>query len=236
VYAGHVSSTVTLDDFTWFYWSAPLQNISLHLDSDFSLLTAPDGLAWFGSHIGHPEALMNELGLFVYRTGVKMNTGIKERVEVIRTCKPLHMFGSSIPNDMAMGTSWFFNVIGSGIFLERRTLLLGEHLMVKNRPVLILNNNSIVTIPLGRGMSQKPDVDWSFLYENNISMLIMTEAFGYRVVPRREVVIRFDLKQFGCCSYPTFSTGYTERLPCYCENRAGFIGCENRELPNLSSY
>jgi len=218
VYSENVSGECNLNVFTWFYWWAPVENVSIHMDTDFKSTSVHPGIAWVGQHQGHPEYILSEMGFFVHRKSPLSHDFVKNsRIEVLRTCKPLRMFGRSYSVDTSEGVVWFFHVTGSGFFLDaiHRTVL------VKDRFSLILNR-TMFTHPLK--WSQE-DIGWSFMSLNNISSLVMEEAFGWYVIPRSEVVIRYDTRQSGCCSYPTLTQGFRNIRPCNCFNKSGFIGC-----------
>lgn len=216
VYDEPVSRWLNLNEFTWFYWSVPIQNLSLHFGSE-SFGTSC--FAWTGSYRGHPEYILGDLGFFVYRRKASTNYLQKRRLEVIRTCKPLTLFGNTVPPDMSLGTVWFYHAIGSGVFLDVDSISAsGMFTVAKDRRALTKECNLT---------SFKFDVDWEFLVKNDISILAITEAFGWMMVPRTEVILRYDPHLPGCCNYPGFSKGFLNHRPCNCSNTSGFIGCRS---------
>jgi len=233
VYGEKVSSLVDLNCFTWFYWSAPVSSVSLFHDDDFTtsnapLGSAPPNIAWVGSLRGHPEYIMGEQGFFVHRNERSSLSDLhrQSRLEVVRTCKPLHLYGRRYELDTSEGTVWFFAVVGSGIYVDTGSPFRGLFLTVADRPSLLSGKHFI--------RWRAADIDWFFLAANNVSALLIATAFSWQgFIPRGELVFRDDHREVSCCpSLLRFSRGFEQRHACSCHNVNGFMGCRTNEFVN----
>jgi len=218
VYGEALISDVDLNEFTWFYWFAPAK-VVLHFDHELPSLLSQSHIPWVGSIYGHPETLMNEIGFFVYHKKSSAAHNLSPmRLEVLRTCKPLRLFGKTYPIDTSSGTVWFLRVHGSGILLNTRDLSNGVSIAIDNRPLLLANHS----YTSWNGV----EIDWYFLQANNVSMILFLEAFRWlNLIPRSEVVVRYDAKSPVCCPSFRFTRGYSWVRPCECRNTGGFLTC-----------
>ena len=123
---------VDLNDFTWFYWSAPLKLSAVCLADWFTSqtgcaelgdCTAIEGVPWIGGLAAWdwgPENLARRLGFFVHRTKTPSVDWFARRddLEVMRVWSDSREGGDGSIAEKELGSAWFYHAVGSGMRLK----------------------------------------------------------------------------------------------------------------------
>ena len=204
IYKEPVNKIIDLNKFSWFYWFSPLGKIKVFEAGMED--NVPYGTAWYGKNKGTPEYKYREIGFFVKRK-VEPNLSLLSKLEVLRV------------KARELNCAWFYNTVGSGIFLN----------LDKLKPIVELQDKQSLylgkKLPVGDG--DKKD----FLKENKIKVLIFRHAHSIHLPNSRTEILVYNEGNncFACILEDYINTGMSGTNKCNCEEKGNkFLNCNNK--------
>lgn len=258
IYKQEVKTSVNLNEFTWFYYSAPFDDIDKIRNNmrQCEFGSTYDFNNTNKKMLGYTAIKMNKYKQpYLKKYSVKNNEGF---IYSIRPFERIYLKLENIINlygffvtrktfnkksiissdrceilrvyDNYNITSWQWIVKGSGIFLNLNNISIERHIYSSRQKLNIYNHTTDITNMYKKNTIELP----KFLEKNNIKIFIFMKAHG---IP--ELVVRFNkLKKNKLCSFPNkyYSTGYDKQTNIKCQEDLAVINNGHKSLYSSKEY